>query len=268
MAMLDVLGNPTWFDVRGDGDETVLLLHGGLSSSDAILDGLGAELVRHRRVAAFDRRGHGRTADTPEPFHYESMVDETIAIIEHLGGPVHVIGWSDGGIVGLLLAMRRPELVDRLVTIGANYHWNAAEDVDAVPAGELLDAASVEQMLANDPVMAMMAAEYGERSPDGPDHFATVVAKGIHLFGSEPEITPEQLSEIATPVLVMAGDDDIIPISHTAKLFAALPNAQLAIVPGASHGLPLEQPQEVAVIVERFLAAELPPKTLMPHARA
>ena len=134
MASLDVLGHPTWYTVQGDGDETVLLLHGGLSDSDALLDGIGAVLARHRRVAAFDRRGHGRTADTPDAFHYESMVDETIAVIDHIGGPVHVVGWSDGGIVGLLLALRRPDLVGRLVAIGANYHWNVDPDHDAAPA--------------------------------------------------------------------------------------------------------------------------------------
>ena len=107
MSVLDVLGHPTWFTLTGAGDETVLLLHGGISHSDALLDGIGTFLAADRRVAAFDRRGHGRTADTPEPFHYESMVDETIAVIEHIGDPVHVVGWSDGGIVGLLLALRR-----------------------------------------------------------------------------------------------------------------------------------------------------------------
>ena len=134
MPTLDLLGHPTWYTVQGAGDETVLLLHGGLSNSDALLDSIGGPLGEHRRVAAFDRRGHGRTADTPEAFHYESMVDETIAFIEHIGGPVHIVGWSDGGIVGLLLALRRPELVGRLVAIGANYHWNVLPDLaDAAP---------------------------------------------------------------------------------------------------------------------------------------
>ena len=86
--MLDVLGHPTWYEVRGSGDVTVLLLHGGMSNSDALLDSIGAPLAEGRRVAAFDRRGHGRTADTADAFHYEAMVDETIAVIEHLGAPV------------------------------------------------------------------------------------------------------------------------------------------------------------------------------------
>jgi pimeloyl-ACP methyl ester carboxylesterase len=92
--------------IGGEKDETVLLLHGGLSNSDAMLDPLGQALGETYRVAAFDRRGHGRTADTSEPFHYDTMADETLAFVEDLGGPVHLVGWSDGGNVGLLVALR------------------------------------------------------------------------------------------------------------------------------------------------------------------
>ena len=73
---------------------------------------------------------------------------------------------------------------------------------------------------------------------------------------------------MSIPVLVMAGDDDLIPLSHTASFFAALPEAQLAIVPGASHGLPMEHPQEVVGLIERFLGSDVPPPTMMPNLRA
>jgi pimeloyl-ACP methyl ester carboxylesterase len=266
---LDVLGHPTWYTVQGAGDETVLLLHGGLSNSDAMLDSIGGPLGERRRVAAFDRRGHGRTADTPEAFHYESMVDETIAFIEHIGGPVHIVGWSDGGIVGLLLALRRPELVGRLVAIGANYHWNVLPDL---PFASVADEGGVDETPEAEPensgIVALMAAAYAERSPDGPDHFAVVAAKGFHLFGIEPELTAEDLARVSVPVLVMAGDDDLVPLSHTAAFFAGLAEAQLAIVPGASHGLPIEHPQEVVGLIERFLGSDVPPVTLMPNLRA
>ena len=251
MPTLDVLGHPTWFTVHGAGDETVLLLHGGLSNSDALLDTIGGPLGEQRRVAAFDRREHGRTADTPEAFHYESMVDETIAVIEHLGGPVHIIGWSDGGIVGLLLALRRPELVGRLVSIGSNYHCNALPDFTAT-ADRNHDPAVVAGR-------ARLAAAYAERSPDGPDHWAIVAAKTYHMFGIEPQLTVEDLARAPIPVLLMAGDDDVIPLSHTAAFFAGLPEAQLAIMPGASHALPREHPQEVVGLIERFLRSEIPP---------
>ena len=66
----------------------------------------------------------------------------------------------------------------------------------------------------------------------------------------------------------MVGDDDVIPLSHTSAFFAALPEAQLAIVPGASHALPMEHPLEVVGLIERFLGSEVPPATMMPHLRA
>ena len=272
MPTLDLLGHPTWYTVQGAGDETVLLLHGGLSNSDALLDSIGGPLAEHWRVAAFDRRGHGRTADTSEAFHYESMVDETIAFIEHIGGPVHIVGWSDGGIVGLLLALRRPELVGRLVAIGANYHWNALPDLTGLAAADDAGGDGAPEAESGDTgdsgIVALMAAAYAERSPDGPDHFAVVAAKGFHLFGIEPELTAEDLARVSIAVLVMAGDDDLIPLSHTAAFFAGLPEAQLAIVPGASHGLPMEHPQEVVGLIERFLGSDVPPMTMMPNLRA
>ena len=150
MPYVDLLGHPTWVHVDGDQGETVLLLHGGLSNSDAMLETIGRPLGRTYRLAAFDRRGHGRTADTGEPFHYSAMADETIAFLEHLGGPAHLVGWSDGGIVALLVALRRPDLVGRIVAIGANYHF------DGVRHTELPD---------DGPMVAMISTSYAERSP-------------------------------------------------------------------------------------------------------
>ena len=111
MAYIDVNGHPTWLTVGESAGPTVLLLHGGLSNGDAMLDTIGGPMSAAFQLAAFDRRGHGRTADTDDPFHYDAMVDETVAVIDHIGGPVHIVGWSDGGIIGLLLALRRPELL-------------------------------------------------------------------------------------------------------------------------------------------------------------
>src|SRR3954447_26315788 len=144
MAYIDILGHPTWATIESEQDATVVILHGGLSDSDAMLDTIGAPLRETYRVAAFDRRGHGRTADTDAPFHYDTMADETIAFLEHIGGPAHLVGWSDGGNVGLLVALRRPELVGRLVTIGSNYHHDGLLPLE-------IDSDS--------PVLAMLAAE-------------------------------------------------------------------------------------------------------------
>ena len=254
MAYVDILGHPTWTTIdREKKDATVVLLHGGLSDSDAMLDTIGAPLRETYRIAAFDRRGHGRTADTDAPFHYDTMADETIAFLEHLGGSAHLIGWSDGGNVGLLVALRRPELVERLVMIGSNYNH------DGLLPLEVED---------DSPVFAMLQAVYAERSPDGAEHFAEVVGKSITMFAAEPVLTVDDLRTVSVPALVMVGDDDAIALSHTCSLYESIPQSQLAVVPGASHGLPMEQPEETARIITRFLAGDVSPATLMPMRRS
>ena len=110
--MIDAI--PTWYETTGGGPEDLVLLHGGLSSSEA-LSGVFAPFSASYRVTSFDRRGHGRTPDSPEEFHYDSMASETIALLEHLGTRAHLVGSSDGGIVAAMTAFRRPEMVDRLV---------------------------------------------------------------------------------------------------------------------------------------------------------
>jgi pimeloyl-ACP methyl ester carboxylesterase len=252
MSYISILGHETWASTGAEKDQTVLLLHGGLSNSDLMLDTIGGPLAGAYRVAAFDRRGHGRTADTSEPFHYATMADETIAFLEHLGGPAHLIGWSDGGNIGLLVALRRPDLVGRLVMIGSNYHHDGLRPMTLDP---------------DSPTVAMLNVQYGERSPDGPEHFGEVVGKSLTMFASEPQLTVDDLRKVSVPVLVMVGDDDLIHFSHTSSLYESIPGAQLAVVPSASHALPIEQPEETVRIIDHFLAADLPPTTLMPSRR-
>jgi pimeloyl-ACP methyl ester carboxylesterase len=105
------------------------------------------------------------------------------------------------------------------------------------------------------------------RSPDGAAHFETVLTKTLTMFATEPALTTDDLSTITVPTLVLAGDDDLIELAHTCALYESIPGAQLAVVPGTSHGLPQEDPEETARIILRFLARELPPVTLMPSRR-
>ena len=250
---VDVAGHSTWIEETGSGAETIVLLHGGLGNGDELLDHLGPSLSERYRVVAPDRRGHGRTADTDAAFHYEEMVDETIAVLDDVvGGPAHLVGWSDGGIVALLLARRRPELVRRQVLIGVNFHVDGMRPVE---------------MAEDDPFGQAMYEAYVERTPDGADHFPEVLTKALALFASEPTLTTEDLRTIVTPSLVLVGDDDCIDLSHTAALYENLAAAELAVVPGASHAVPMEQPAAVARLVLDFLGADLPPVTLMPDRR-
>src|SRR5256885_313425 len=106
----DIGGHQPWFADAGGTRDPLLILHGGLSDSELLLARLGPSLGERFRVLAFDRRGHGRTADTAAPFHYDDMATEAIAAIDKLvGGPANLVGWSDGGNAALLVALRRPD---------------------------------------------------------------------------------------------------------------------------------------------------------------
>ena len=251
---VDIGGHPTWIEKRGDGRETVLLLHGGLSNSDMLLDAVSAPLEQSYGVVAFDRRGHGFTADSDAPFHYDDMATETIGVLERVvGGSAHLVGWSDGGIVALCVALRRPDLVERLVVIGANFHHDGLLPLELDPTSPIVD---------------MMTQAYAARSPDGVEHFGEVVGKFMVMATTEPTFTVDDMAKIPAPTLVLVGDDDLIQLSHTCALYEALPAGQLCVVPGSSHALPVEKPEETTRVILGFLAADLPPATLMPIRRA
>lgn len=254
MTTIELNGHPTWVRLPKGRGTIVLLLHGGMSSSASMLRSVGPGLAGRYRIAAFDRRGHGRTADTDEPFHYEDMADQTIAFIEHLGRRVHVVGHSDGGNVALLVVLRRPDLVRRAVVVGANYHH----------AGLM----PLQPMLVGTPGFDEWALKYGAHSPDGVAHAATIVEKTNRLFATEPTLTTDDLARIARPTLVMAGDDDVATLAHTCSMYEAIPEAQLAILPGTSHALLKERPKESVRIIRHFLGAKRPLETSMPVRRA
>ena len=255
---VDVLGHPTWIDDDAGDGTPVLLLHGGFGSNDLLLGLCRSALDAARyRLVAFDRRGHGKTADADAPFHYETMADETLAILrDYIGGPAHLVGYSDGGNVALLAARREPALVESLTLISANFHHDGLH-----PEG-------ASEFVPGDGTYELMQVLYGGLSPDGAEHFPVVAGKGNAMIATEPTLTTDDLRTIDVPTLVMAGDDDLVDHHHTVELFESLPDARLAIVPGASHLLVVEKPAAVGALIAEFLADTSPPTTLMPLRRA
>jgi pimeloyl-ACP methyl ester carboxylesterase len=247
-------GVTTWFEVDGDGDPLVLL-HGGLSDGTAW--GLQVPAFAEAyRVFNPDRRGHGKSPDTDAPFDYDEMAAETIAFLEHVvGGPAHLVGWSDGGIVALLVSLARPDLVRRQVLIGANFHYEGL--LPEFDTGDDPDAES----------MAMIKAIYDGVALD-PSHWPAFYAKSLVNFRASPTMDANELEAVRAPTLVLAGDDDCIHHAHTVELFETIPAAQLAIVPGTSHMLLLEKPALLNQLILEFLAETEPPGTIFPMRRA
>lgn len=239
-----------WHDERGSG-EPVVLMHGGLTDSRCF-DGNLDQLASNFRLYRPDRRGHGRTPDMPGPITVQLMARDTIAFLEDVvGGPAKLVGYSAGGTVALQVALLRPDLVEKLVLLSAVF------DPDGLifkpsAAGEL-----PEQILD----------AYGEVSPDGRDHLHVVVRKIVDAVATETSPTSSDLLGVTCPTLVLAGDDDLVTLEHTIAMYRALPQAQLAVVPNASHLLLVEHPGLLRDVVATFLGTQ-PSPTLMPIRRA
>jgi pimeloyl-ACP methyl ester carboxylesterase len=254
VTRVQINDHSTWAVLPKKKGKTVVLLHGGLSSSASLLRVLGPRLSKRFELAAFDRRGHGRTADTEAPFSYDDMTQETVAFLELLRRRVYLLGHSDGANVALLVALRRPDLVHRLVLVGANYHFDGL-----VP---------MEDFTPESPDFEEFALDYATRSPDGIEHAAAVVEKTLRLVKSEPTLSTHELRSMSVPVLVMAGDDDVARLSHTISMYEAFPEAQLAILPGTSHAILKERTKESGRLIEEFFLGPIPPVTKYPLRRA
>jgi pimeloyl-ACP methyl ester carboxylesterase len=254
---VEIGGLKTWYDESGSGDP-LLLLHGGLCTNETWAPQM-SEFAEYFRVLAPERRGHGHTPDVDEPLSYDVMATDTIGFLETVvRGPANVVGWSDGGIIGLIVAMRRPDLVRKLVPISANF------DTAGVP--EEIQS----QFLSMQPdgeALARLRSLYEATSPDGPEHWPVLVAKFMEMVSREPHIPTTDLARISAPTLVLAADDDLQSLEHTIELFDAIPGAELAIVPGTSHLLTMEKADAVNRLILDFIRND-PAPTRMPLRRA
>ena len=242
----------TWYEEHGDG-EPLVLLHGGLVDARFFEPNL-EPLAERFHVYTPERRGHGHTADVEGPITYQLMTDDTIAVLDQvIGGPSDLVGHSDGAFVAMLIAIQRPDLVDRLVMISGGFDKSG----EAAPDAEF----DIDQ------VVQFLGEAYGEVSPDGATHFAVVVGKVGEMFRNEPHVDPAELGRIPHRSLVVYADDDLMTLAHAVAMFDALPNAELAVVPGTSHFLTQEKPHLVNALVMDFLTNE-PVATVAPIRRA
>lgn len=251
---------PAYVDLRGHQiynyewdreGEALVLLHGGLSKTSSWDYLMVPPLEDEFHIFAYDRTGHGFTGDRAGSLHFEFQAQEAIAYLEDVvKEPAHLIGYSDGGIIALMVAIARPDLVKSIVAIGANYHYSA-------PLSDFAEAFISEED----------QAEYNLISPDAPHTLLEKTLRMHQIWKTEPDIAISDLASIQCPVLVMAGDDDVIKHEHTIALYEALPLGQLAILPGTSHGLVKEKPALMMAIITQFLEDLTYPITRQPIRR-
>jgi pimeloyl-ACP methyl ester carboxylesterase len=244
----------TWYDEHGQGDPLVLLHPGGAGVDARAFEPNVGPLAECFRVYTPERRAHGRTPDVAGPASFDAMAQDTIAFLETVvGRRTHVLGCSDGAVVGLLVALRRPDLVDRLVLVAGVFHLDGWYPQVIDPDNEPPE---------------FLARLYGEVSPDGPGHYQVVVDKLARMHSQEPTLAEDELGGVRSRTLVMVGDDDEVRLEHAVAMYRSIPDCELMVVPGTSHGLLVEKPGLCNEVVLRFLSEHEPVPTMAPIRRA
>ena len=242
-ARAEVNGIRIYYEAHGSG-EPLLLLHGGTAFIESFYNQIPA-LAREFRVIAPDSRGHGRSTDTDAPLSYKQMAADMAELLKKLKMErVDIVGWSDGGIIGLDLAMNHPALVKKLVMIGSNYRTDGLAP-DAL--------AKMKVMKPDDPFMDDSRFFYGRISPT-PGNWPAFFNKVRTMWLTQPNYTAADLGKIRAKTLVILGEHDDITRQHGQEMARLIPGARLVVIPGASHMVPLEKPEELNKIIIDFLS--------------
>ncbi|TGE04678.1 alpha/beta fold hydrolase [Hymenobacter fodinae] len=227
-----VQGGKLYVERYGKG-EPLLLLHGNSQSIAAFQLQIG-QLAKHYEVIAVDTRGQGKSLDfTTGNLTYDLFATDIRQLLDSLHlRKVHIVGWSDGGNTALKLALQYPTYINRIVLMGANLF----------PTAEALE-----------PDFLQLLQRQWREAAKSPEAQARQPTRLLRLLLQEPHMTFEELHSITAPVLVMAGQHDVIREAHTRAIAEHLPKAQLMILTGASHYAPQEVPQVFNEAVLRFL---------------
>lgn len=240
-----------WYDEHGEGEPLVMLHPGGIDSR-AFAPNLKTFSSRFQ-VFLPERRGHGHTPDAEGTYSYELMANDMIQFLEQVvGGKARLMGMSDGGIVALMVAHNRPDLVERLICVASvfnNKGW-ASDVIDPI----------VEPP-------TFLVEGYKELSPDGLAHLPVVIKKLNEMHTNGPNLTQTDLQNITCRTLVMIGDDDEVTLEHAINFYRNLPVGEFAVIPGTSHGLLMEKPDICNQIMLDFMTLD-PVPTFAPIRRA
>ena len=207
-------GIKIYYEFHGHSNDTILLLHGNGQNIKAFNKQI-PELSKQFTVLAMDSRAQGYSSDDKNKITYELMAEDVNSLLDSLKiKSINILGWSDGGNIGLILAMKRPEKVKKLATMGANLFCDTTS-VDEKFTGQL-KAQKKKLEDVNTP-----KTDYKLRM--------------LHLLLEEPNINPNDLKKITCPVLIMAGSKDLIKERHTKLISTNIDKSELVIFKDGTH---------------------------------
>jgi pimeloyl-ACP methyl ester carboxylesterase len=230
------------YAIYGHGSP-VIFLHGGLANADYWGNQVPA-VAAHHTVIVMDSRGHGRSTRDARPYGYDLMADDVVALMDVLKiTKADIVGWSDGGILGLDLAMRHKERTGRVFAFAANTVTTGV--IDGVETNPTF-AAYIDRA----------GHEYGKLSAT-PKEYSAFVDQISKMWAEQPNWADAQLKAIETPVVVVDGDhDEAIKRAHTEYIAATIPHAGLLILPNVSHFAFLQDPAQFNFAIRHFLGDE------------
>jgi len=228
---LETRGFKMYYEIYGEG-EPLLIIHGNGGSINNFVYQIPFFSKEYKVVVA-DSRAQGKSTDNNDSLSYEMMADDLNALLDSLYlDSCYVIGWSDGGINGLLLAIRHPDKVKKLAVTGANL-W---PDTTAINPFAYNWAMNENATLRSKPQTQETKSQL----------------KLARLLSYEPHISLEQLHTIKCPTLVIGGDHDIILPQHTMLIAQNIPQSYLWILPNSGHSTPIYYKDEFNKVVSEF----------------
>ena len=233
-----VNGIKIWYAEFGNG-EPVLFVHGGLANSNYFGNQVRALVAAHYRVIVMDSRGHGRSTRNAEPYGYDLMASDAVALLDYLKiRKVALVGWSDGAIIGLDIAMHHPDRLTKLFAFAANYD----------PSG-----VSTAQSSVVDAYVARAGKEY-EALSTTPKEYKEFLAQITGMWSSQPHWTKADLEKIAVPTWIVDADhDEMVNHDQPRTMADWIPNAGLLIEPDVSHFAFIQNPGQFNADVLLFL---------------
>ena len=230
----DIRGFKMYCEVYGQG-QPLLIIHGNGGSINNFLYQIPYFSKKYKVIIA-DSRAQGNSADNGDSLTYEMMADDYAALLSAMQiDSAYVIGWSDGGINALLLAIRHPEKVKKLASTGANL----VPDTTAVPQ-QIWDMVN--------PTYTMLKAKTNKTAAEKSQY------KLFCLLVEQPHIPLTALNKISCPSLIIGGDHDVIKEEHTMLIYKNIPKAYLWILPASGHSTPIVYKDDFNNVVDRFFS--------------
>jgi pimeloyl-ACP methyl ester carboxylesterase len=238
----EVNGISIHYAIYGQGPP-VIFLHGGLANAD-YWGGQVLPVAAHHTVILMDSRGHGRSTRDARPYGYDLMADDVVALMDRLKvAKADIVGWSDGGIIGIDLAMRHRDRVGKVFAFAANTVTSGVKD-------------GVEKNPTFAAFIKRAGQEYQAYSAT-PGEYGAFVDQISKMWAEQPNWSDAQLRAIDTPILVVDGDhDEAIKREHTEYIAATIPHAGLLILPNTSHFAFLQDPQQFNFAILHLLGDE------------